>query len=208
MNLEFARPFAGPSFDDDFLVGEEFDSVTALRMHHTEEAALPSGKGKVGHGRRYADVDADVAGRYGVAEFACGRARGREDRTGVAVCGPIDHVDSFFDGVGVDHRKNGAEYFGFHQGAGGWQAVEDSRANERTGVAIGACSPIDDGLGALVSSLADQREYAFPTCVRDDGPHLRCWIEAVADLERGSRGGDGFAEPILGFADSDCDADG
>src|ERR1700723_4120305 len=61
--LEFSGVFFGPAFDDDFLVGVELDRVAALRVHVSEEAGLPSRKGEIGHGRGYADIDADVASR-------------------------------------------------------------------------------------------------------------------------------------------------
>ena len=67
---------------------------------------------------------------------------------------------------------------------------------------------VDDRLGAVAGALADERNNAIAAGCGDDGAHLHGGIEAVADLERCGGGGDGFAEPVLRFADGDRDADG
>ena len=72
---------------------------------------------------------------------------------------------------------------------------------------LGVAAAVDDGLGAVVGALADERNNAIATGCGDDGAHLHGGIDAVADLERCGGGGDGFAEPVLRFADGDRDAD-
>src|SRR5437879_12079270 len=76
--LEFAAVFFGPALDYYLFVGVELDGVAALAVEIAEEAIFPSAEGEVGHGRGYADVDADVAGGSFVAEAACGRTAGGE----------------------------------------------------------------------------------------------------------------------------------
>jgi hypothetical protein len=76
---EFARPLFRPALYDHFFVGEEFNGVATLGVHYTEEAALPTGEREVSHGCGDADIDADIAGRNGVAEFASRGTGGSED---------------------------------------------------------------------------------------------------------------------------------
>src|SRR6516225_2989735 len=108
---ELAGPLARPTFHNNFFVGEELDGVAALRVHHAEEAALPSREGKVGHRCRDADIDSDVARGDSVAKFARGGAGSGENRTGVSVRRALNHADSFFDRTGVDDREDGPEDF-------------------------------------------------------------------------------------------------
>src|SRR6476660_9214340 len=91
--LELARMLFDPTFDDHFFVGIKLDGVASLGVHVAEEAAFPSGEGKVGHGGGYADVDADVSGRGFVAESACGGSARGEERRLVAIRAALEESD-------------------------------------------------------------------------------------------------------------------
>ena len=60
-----------PAFDHDLLLREEINCVTCLTVKVTEEAFLPPAEREERHGRRHADVYADVSYLRFVAEFAC-----------------------------------------------------------------------------------------------------------------------------------------
>ncbi len=147
--LEFARPLAGPAFDDDFFVGEELDGVAALRVHDAEEAAFPSGEREVGHGRGDADVDADVAGGDGVAELARGRSGGGEDGTGVAVRRNARSCRRLRRRSWRGRRRGRGRRSRFPS-EGLRRAGRRGRwGRRRSRVAVGDAAAIDDGLGAV-----------------------------------------------------------
>ncbi len=182
-NSEFARPLTGPALDDYLFVGEEFDGVAALCVHHAEEAAFPSGEREVRHRRRDADVDADVAGGDGVSELASRGTRSGEDRTGVSVCRAVNHGKCFFDGSSVDHREDGTEDFRFHQRAGGGKSVKDGGPDEGARVTIGLTATVDDGLRALIRTLTNERDNTIAACTRNHRTHLGDGIEAIAHFQ-------------------------
>src|ERR1700722_6133699 len=102
VRLEFSGVLVAPAFDYYFFVGVEFDGVTTLRVHVAEEAAFPSGEGKIGHGGGYSDVDADVSGGGVVTETSGGSAAGSEKGSLVAVGAALEEGDGFVHVSGVD----------------------------------------------------------------------------------------------------------
>src|SRR5215203_2927199 len=71
---ELPAPCRRPSLDDDFLLGEQVDRVTPVRVEVAEEALLPARERKVRHRRGDAHVDPDVADARLVTELPRRRA--------------------------------------------------------------------------------------------------------------------------------------
>src|ERR1039458_1324769 len=108
----------------------------------------------------------------------------------------------------MNDGEDGPEDLRFHQRACGRQTFENGGPDERAMAAVGLTAAIDDGLGTVVRSLADEGDDAVAARGGNHGAHLGGGIEAVAYLERGGSGGDRVAEPALRFADGDGDTDG
>ena len=61
VDLKFSRVFFGPALYYYFFVGVKFYGIAALSVKIAEETVLPSGEREIGHGRGYADIDADIS---------------------------------------------------------------------------------------------------------------------------------------------------
>ena len=68
----------GPALDDYFFVCVKLNGVTALAMHVAKKAVFPAAEWEIRHGRRDADVDADISGRRFIAEPPRSRAASSE----------------------------------------------------------------------------------------------------------------------------------
>src|SRR5262252_2941860 len=85
---ELAGPFLGPALHHHFLIRIELHSVPPLPVHYTQKAVLPATERKVRHRGSHSDVDAHIAGRRLIAEFARRSAARGEDRGRITVRTP------------------------------------------------------------------------------------------------------------------------
>src|SRR5579863_1826474 len=199
----------GPALDYYFLVGVELDSVTALAVEIAEETVLPSAEREIGHGRGYADVDANVSGGRFVTEAARGRATRGEQRRLVAVGASLEEGESFVHAAGVDQAENRPEDFRIRKIARRRNVIEDRGVHEVSRLVARdlRVAPVEQNLRALLFAEADERFHALFTLRCDDGAHLHSIFEAIAHFEFRSRVGDRVTKTFLRFADRDSDRD-
>src|SRR4051794_2452671 len=101
-----------------------------LGVKVTEEAFIPAAKGKVGHWRGHANVDADVAGVGGITEFARDGATGRKDASHVAVGALVDDSDGVINCFGVHQAQDRPKNFGLGKLPARIDIVEDGGEEE------------------------------------------------------------------------------
>src|SRR6266566_4749220 len=88
--LERSSPLPGPSFDDDFLLREEFDGIAPLTVQIPKETLAGAAEGKKRHRCRHRDVDADISHLSFVPELSgAGAAAGEQARL-IAVRARVD----------------------------------------------------------------------------------------------------------------------
>src|SRR5207249_3292870 len=103
--------FLWPAFNDNFLFGVEFNTVSALSVKHAQKTVLPAAERKVSHGRSHPDVHADVSGGHFIAEFSCGVAAAGKNRSRVSIRALRENRNRLIQIVRFLKRQNRAENF-------------------------------------------------------------------------------------------------
>src|SRR5581483_4430755 len=122
---EFSAVLLAPAFDHDLLVGIELDGIAALPVQVAKEAVLPAAEGEIGHGRRHANVNADIPGRRFIAEAPRRGPAGSKQRSLVSVGAALQKSQGFVQVARMNQAENGPENFRVREFAVCGQAVED-----------------------------------------------------------------------------------
>src|SRR5215472_7747058 len=117
--LEFASFLPRPALDHDFRLGEKLDGIASLSVKNAEETFLPAAEREIRHRRGNTDVNADVARRGLVAEFARGRAARGKKRCLISVRAATEKFHGFVHGIGMNQAEHRSKNLRVRQLAGG-----------------------------------------------------------------------------------------
>src|SRR5579875_3431369 len=177
-----------PACDDHLALGKEAHGIAALWVQRAEERAFRAAEREVGHRRRDANIDADVAGFRTIAEFACRIAALGKDGGSIAIIMRVNQLDGFVQAIKrrhSDHRAKDLLLVNVHLGLDG---IQDRRSDKVASRIFGhdLLATIQHRIRALLHALRDRGYDALARRRRDNRSHVHSWLETIAKPDRKS----------------------